>query len=226
MSTSPVRHRILVVDDEAVIRELFLRLLQKEGYEVATAEDGFDALLKLKHFSPAVIISDLNMPKMSGFEFLSVVRRRFPDISVIANSGAYASSVVPTGVLADAFHAKGEDGPETLINMVAALIATSATQATAHQDATAPVWIPRNGKDSNGIPYIVITCTECLRSFPLNVTAEQNPEVLETPCLFCSNTVKYIIDFSLSVSSPPRKVFSGPLRTVGSAQGRRPDGTS
>ena len=204
MSTISVPHRILVVDDEAVVRELFVRLLQKEGYEVGTAENGFDALLKLKHFLPAVIISDLNMPKMSGFEFLSVVRRRFPDISVIASSGAYASSVVPTGVLADAFYAKGEDHPETLINRVAALIDTSAAQATAHQDATAPVWIPRNGKDSHGIPYIVITCTECLRSFPLNVTREENAEVLETPCLFCSNTVKYIIDFSLSVSSPPK----------------------
>ena len=204
MSTISVPHRILVVDDEAVIRELFVRLLQKEGYEVATAENGFDGLLKLKHFFPAVIISDLNMPKMSGFEFLSVVRRRFPHISVIASSGAYASHVVPSGVLADSFYAKGEDDPETLISSVAALIATSAAQATAHQDATAPVWIPRNGKDSNGIPYIVITCTECLRSFPLNVTREENAEVLETPCLFCSNTVKYIIDFSLSVTSPPK----------------------
>src|SRR6185437_12433077 len=162
MSTSPVRHQILVVDDEEAVRDVFAQMLQEEGYEVATAENGFDALLKLKHFLPAVIISDLNMPKMSGFEFLSVVRRRFPHVSVIASSGAYASHVVPSGVLADAFYAKGEDHPETLISSVAALIATSAAQATAHQDATAPVWIPRNGKDSNGIPYIVITCTECL----------------------------------------------------------------
>jgi len=204
MSTTPEPHRILVVDDEKVIRELFVRLLQEEGYEVATAENGFDALLKLKRFLPDVIISDLNMPEMSGFEFLSVVRRRFPKISVIASSGAYGSSVVPTGVLADAFYAKGQDYPQNLITTVGALIQTSAAQATAHQEATAPVWIPRNGKDSNGIPYIVITCTECLRSFPLHVTREQNPEVLETSCLFCSNTVKYIIDFSLSVTSPPK----------------------
>ena len=68
----------------------------------------------------------------------------------------------------------------------------------------------RNGKDSNGIPYIVITCTECLRSFPLNVTTKDNPELLETPCLFCSNMVKYIIDFSLSVFSPT-KVKAAPV---------------
>jgi CheY-like chemotaxis protein len=100
--SGPLKFRILVVDDEECIRELFWQLLQREGYEVATAEDGFDALLTLKQFLPDVIISDLNMPKMSGFEFLSVVRRRFPKISVIASSGAYGSRVVPTGVLADA----------------------------------------------------------------------------------------------------------------------------
>ena len=205
-----IKHRVLVLDDDESIRELFTLLLRKEGYEVTAAENGFDGLLKLKQLVPDVIISDLNMPKMSGFEFLSVVRRLFPTISVIASSGAYGSRVVPTGVLADAFYAKGHDHPETLLSIVAALIRTSAEQARTHQDGSAPVWIPRNGKDSNGIPYIVITCTECLRSFPLNVTKEENPEVLETQCLFCSNPVKYIIDFSLSVSSP-RKAHAAPL---------------
>ncbi len=201
-----------MVDDEESIRLVFTRLLQREGYEVATAQDGFDALLQLKQFLPDVIVSDLNMPRMSGFEFLSVVRRRFPKISVIASSGAYESRVVPTGVLADAFYAKGHDHHETLLRSVADLIQTSAARARAHEEESAPVWIPRNGKDSNGIPYIVITCTECLRSFPLNVTGEENPEVLETLCLFCANQVKYIIDFSLSVTSPPQEL-SGPIRT-------------
>ncbi len=107
----PLKHRVLVVDDEENIRVVFAQLLQRERYEVAAAENGFDALLKLKQFVPDVIVSDLNMPKMSGFEFLSVVRRRFPKISVIASSGAYGSRVVPTGVLADGFYAKGQDRP-------------------------------------------------------------------------------------------------------------------
>ena len=209
---TPVTHRVLVVDDDESVREVFALILRREGYEVTAAENGFDGLLKLKQLVPDVIISDLNMPKMSGFEFLSVVRRRFPQISVIASSGAYESRVVPTGVLADAFYAKGQDHPETLLNIVAALIQTSAEQTKTHQDGSAPVWIPRNGKDSNGIPYIVITCTECLRSFPLNVTKEENPEILETQCLFCSNSVKYIIDFSLSVFSPTKTMSAPPIR--------------
>src|SRR5579859_5361608 len=103
------KHRILMVDDDDSVREVFSLMLREKGYEVATAENGFDALLKLKDvIIPDVIISDLNMPKMSGFEFLSVVRRRFPKISVIASSGAYGSRAVPTGVLADAFYAKGD----------------------------------------------------------------------------------------------------------------------
>src|SRR6476659_3701949 len=203
---TPVKHQLLVVDDDQSVREVFTLLLEKEGYVVTTANNGFDALLKLKKIAPEVIISDLNMPEMSGFEFLSVVRRRFPEFSVIASSGAYSSKVVPSGVLADAFYAKGEDSAEMLLSSVAALIQTSATQASSHQNGSAPVWIPRNGKDSNGIPYIVITCTECLRSFPLNVSTEANSAVLETPCIFCSNTVKYIIDFSRSVNSPGAKL--------------------
>ena len=107
-------------------------------------------------------------------------------------------------MLADAFYAKGQEDPKSLLEIVANLIQTSEARASAHQQESAPVWIPRNGKDSNGIPYIVITCTECLRSFPLNVTKVESPEILETPCLFCSNLVAYIIDFSRSVNSPPK----------------------
>ncbi len=197
------KHRILVVDDEPSVRGSLAGLLNGEGYEVSTAEHGFDAILQLRRLTPDVIISDLNMPQMSGFEFLSVVRRRFPEIPAIAVSGAYESSdCVPGGVIADAFHAKGHHHPEELLRTVAELIQTSAARAMNHHRQSAPVWIPRNGKDSKGVPYIVLTCTECLRSFPLSVLREDVQEIQQTPCLFCANPVRYIIDFSLSVSSP------------------------
>ena len=200
------RHQILLVDDEASVRESLAMLLTSAGYDVGSAKDGFDALLHLKRALPAVIISDLNMPHMSGFEFLSVVRRRFPQIPVIAMSGAYhEGSAVPGAVIADAFYAKGQNHPEALFSTVADLIRTSTAREAAHRNESAPVWIPRNGKDSRGVPYIVLTCTECLRSFPLNVTEEVTPEVRETPCLFCPNVVRYVIDFSLSVVSPEKK---------------------
>ena len=78
MSTASFPYRILVVEDDPLLRDLARRLLGAKGYEVLTAEDGFVGLTALKRSLPDVIISDLRMPNMNGFEFLSVVRRRFP----------------------------------------------------------------------------------------------------------------------------------------------------
>src|SRR5512146_1705531 len=201
--TNSDKPNILVVDDEPRVRGSLAGLLKQAGYDVSTAQHGFDALLQLRRMTPDVIISDLNMPQMSGFEFLSVVRRRFPGIPTVAMSGAYeAGDRVPGGVIADAFFGKGHHHPQELLRIIAELIQTAATRASNHQRQSAPVWIPRNGKDSNGVPYIVLTCTECLRSFPLSVLREDVQEIQETPCLFCGNTVRYIIDFSVGIASP------------------------
>lgn len=212
MPVEIVKPRILVVDDDAAIRNSLTMLLTEEGYEVTTAVDGFDALLQLKHSTFEVITSDLNMPLMSGFEFLSVIRRRFPHVPVIAISGAFSSAeTVPGGVIADAFYAKGQHEPQALLNSIADLIRTSAARNIAHDSEPAPIWIPCNGKDSKGVPFVVLTCTQCLRSFPLSVPKEATPssEIQETPCLFCSNAVRYIIDFSVGVVSPRRERAGG-----------------
>ena len=204
---SSINHHILVVDDDPAVRNSLEMVLRSGGYEVDLAMHGFDALLQLKRNVPAVVISDLNMPQMSGFEFLSVVRRRFPEISVIAMSGAFESGgAVPGGVIADAFYAKGHSNPQNLLNTVAELIRTSSAHAEDHQRESAPVWIPRNGKDSHGIPYVVLTCTDCLRSFPLSVVTGGLQTIQETPCLFCPNTVRYVIDFSVAIASPRPEV--------------------
>jgi hypothetical protein len=131
------------------------------------------------------------------------VRRRFPKIPVIAMSGAYdAGEQVPGGIIADAFYSKGRHHPKELLRMVADLIRTTAAKAVTHQQESAPVWIPRNCKDVKGISYIVLTCTQCLRSFPMNVGNEGVQEIQETPCLLCAKPVRYIIDFSVAVTSP------------------------
>ena len=196
-------HDILVVDDDHAVRTSLEMLLTASSYSARTAEHGLDALFQLRQKQAAIIISDLNMPQMSGFEFLSVLRRRFPRILVVAVSGAYESGDrIPGGVIADAFYAKGRHHPEEFLATVAELIRTKAEREINHQRNSAPVWIPRNGKDSQGVPFIVLTCTECLRSFPLSVLREDLQEIQETLCLFCLTPVRYIIDFSRAVSSP------------------------
>jgi CheY-like chemotaxis protein len=118
---SPSKHQILVVDDEPSLREAMVLLLISSGYDVCTAEDGLGALQQLKRTSPDLIVSDLNMPQMSGYELLSVVRQHFPRILTVAMSGAYQGDAVPAGVIADSFYAKGSSA-KNLLAKIAALI--------------------------------------------------------------------------------------------------------
>src|ERR1700744_3450507 len=119
---SPFSYRVLLVDDDPQVRQMGSILLQSQKYEVLTAEDGFDGLACLKQSLPDVIISDLRMPNMNGFEFLSVVRQRFPHIPVIAISGEFTGVSVPESVLADAFFPKGGYKPPELFEKISELL--------------------------------------------------------------------------------------------------------
>ena len=99
--------RILVVDDETSIRESLGMLLVASGYDVAEAENGVSAVLLLSRKVPDLIVTDLNMPNMSGIELISHVRSRYPSISIVAMSGDYEGDAVPAGIVADRFYPKG-----------------------------------------------------------------------------------------------------------------------
>jgi signal transduction histidine kinase/DNA-binding response OmpR family regulator len=66
---------VLVVDDDVAVRHLFRRLLEPEGYAVVEAENGRVALERLREVSPSVILLDLMMPEMDGFDFAAELRR-------------------------------------------------------------------------------------------------------------------------------------------------------
>jgi CheY-like chemotaxis protein len=80
--------QLLIVDDEPSIRMSLAQIFTASGHNVRSAADGFSALYEIRRGIPDILLSDLNMPGMSGFELLSVVRRRFPAIQVIVMSGA------------------------------------------------------------------------------------------------------------------------------------------
>jgi CheY-like chemotaxis protein len=114
------KEKLLIVDDELSIRESLSFVLTGIGYSVRAAENGISALAEMRMEIPDMIISDLNMPGMSGFEFLSAVRCRFPAIPLIAMSGAFYGDEVPFGVAADAFYQKG-DGVRSLLEIMESL---------------------------------------------------------------------------------------------------------
>src|SRR5213078_3099929 len=65
---------IMVVDDSLTVRKITSRLLEREGYRVLTARDGVDALEQLKKERPAVMLIDIEMPRMDGFDLTRNVR--------------------------------------------------------------------------------------------------------------------------------------------------------
>jgi two-component system cell cycle response regulator DivK len=78
--------RILIVEDRATSRELLRSALRPHGYEVIEASDGSDGLEKAQDHVPDLILLDLQMPKLSGFEVLQELRRdqRFAQTPVVA----------------------------------------------------------------------------------------------------------------------------------------------
>lgn len=69
------RGPVLIVDDEPDIVDFLTTVLQDEGYATETARDGIEALAKMRDFPPSLMILDLMMPRMSGFEVLDAMRR-------------------------------------------------------------------------------------------------------------------------------------------------------
>jgi CheY-like chemotaxis protein len=185
------RFRILVVDDEPSICETAGQILESEGYEVLSAKDGVDGLNALSKSLPDLIISDLNMPRMSGFEFLTVVRERFPHIATIAMSGGHSSGEMPIGIQADAFLQKGNYTIKELSQQVGKLLAASPLRSEKRKSDVAPLFVPR---DSAG--YLIITCPKCLRPNKLEAMS-LNGGLHQTRCQTCGMPVRFEINHEI-----------------------------
>jgi CheY-like chemotaxis protein len=79
--------RILVIDDDAMIRTLLRTVLEQEGYDVSEAINGADGLQQYQATLPDLVITDLQMPMMDGFQLLQALQRMVPPPPVIAISG-------------------------------------------------------------------------------------------------------------------------------------------
>jgi CheY-like chemotaxis protein len=193
------RHKILLVDDEPMLRDTMAMVLNEEGYDVSTAVDGFDALAQLRRTLPDIIISDLNMPGMSGFEFLTVVRARFPQIPVIAMSGAYNSfDHFPDSLIADAVYPKGRCRPAELEQIVAGLVHATAKRLKLSTSQRIRAQVPVFRNDSGSIALMRLTCTDCLRPFSIAGKPELRIDAQEAECEFCATTVRYLSRYALS----------------------------
>lgn len=120
-----LRKVALVVDDSLTMRKVLSRVLEREDFEVVTANDGMDAIEKLQEVTPDIILTDIEMPRMDGFEFSRYVRDNPATVKtpliVISSRTADKHRNVATEIGVDAFLGKPVQD-ETLVEQVKALL--------------------------------------------------------------------------------------------------------
>jgi chemosensory pili system protein ChpA (sensor histidine kinase/response regulator) len=127
-ATAPL---IMVVDDSLTVRKITSRLLAREGYEVVTAKDGVDALQQLQEHTPDVMLVDIEMPRMDGFELTKNVRgdaamAHIPIIMITSRTAekhrSYAKELGVNAYLGKPYQ------EEELLGQIASLISAAATK--------------------------------------------------------------------------------------------------
>jgi DNA-binding NtrC family response regulator len=180
---------LLIVDDEPSTLFSLCQIFSCRGFNVRGADDGFSALKEIRQLVPDILLSDLNMPRMSGFELLSVVRRRFPGIYVIAMSGGSPGEAMPEGIAADAFYKKAT-GLSSLFKLVRAAKEPEPVPLRAARKF-APIWIPPAESRNSERKQVFIGCPECLRAFPHALGPGGSFQ--ETNCAYCCTPINYAV---------------------------------
>ncbi len=121
----PDNKRVLVIEDHEALRYMVSIRLISSGYTVYGAANGLDALEQMEKYSIDVVLTDYQMPKMNGFEFLLVSRVKWPGIPVVFLSGDHdnlAQEAVNRGAFA--WVRKGSDF-SILLELLAAAVQQS-----------------------------------------------------------------------------------------------------
>lgn len=189
------KRKIMVVNDDEELCVSMARSLDANEYEVSTATGGYNARWQLKHTLVDLIISDLQIPEMPGREFISLIRRRFPEILLIATDETDDGDAEPSSPEAHALCARVQHQPGRLLSTVDELLRTSAIRRRAYLLDTAITYVVGDQNDTVRMQNILLTCTECQQLFPVvALKVSSSIEVSTVPCFFCGNKLRYIID--------------------------------
>jgi len=129
-----MNERILVVDDEESLRLSLKFKLKSAGFEVDTAIDGEQALEKLKAKSADVVLLDINMPRMSGIEALTIIRQTYPQTEAIMLTGFadFSTAIECLKIGAKDYLVKPVDTTE-LVTRLRSLVRSRSTERALHE---------------------------------------------------------------------------------------------
>ena len=130
-----MKQRLLIVDDDKPIRHLLSRLAHRAGFDAETAKDGQDAIEKLKGAAYDIVLIDLMMPRVSGFELVEHINTLHPRPTVIVATAMMNGDVRR---LDDSMIRRVIRKPFDIDAVVQALIETAAELAAGHPMAEVP----------------------------------------------------------------------------------------
>lgn len=140
------KNKVLIIEDEKLLLELLSKKLRSEGYDVFTAEDGESGLKQVLSVAPDLILLDIVMPKMDGYEVLNALQGKFglgkmPLVIIISNSGQPVEIDRAKEMGARDFIIKAQFTPEEVSKKVKKLLGTAERKAGLTENA-APENIP------------------------------------------------------------------------------------
>lgn len=139
--------KILLVEDDKSLREIYGVRLLAEGYDIVSAGDGEEALAMAIKDRPGLIISDVMMPKISGFDMLDILRSttETKDIKVIMMTALSSEDQRQRGVAlgADRYLVKSQVGIEDVVRTVHEVLGDAPVSSASHTSAPAPIPAPQ-----------------------------------------------------------------------------------
>lgn len=119
--------KILIIEDETILIEILTKKMEQEGYTVFSAQDGEQGLAEFEKVSPDLVLLDIVMPKMNGYEVLDALQQKYgkskmPPVIIISNSGQPVEIDKALNLGARDYIVKAQFTPEEVMNKVDTLM--------------------------------------------------------------------------------------------------------
>jgi CheY-like chemotaxis protein len=174
--------KILLVEDDNNLREIYEARLQAEGYTIVSAHDGEEALVVAKNEKPDLIISDVMMPKISGFEMLDILRNTdgLKEVKVVMLTalGQNDDQQRANKLGADRYLVKSQVTLEDIVKVAQELLNESDSEADAVVQA---VTVPN--QTTNSVAAIPFTPEPAQDGLPVQTAPTEEAPVVEEPLL-------------------------------------------